>query len=910
MLCCLLASSLAVSPALAQDNSSDTTEQNLVVLNGGGFGHGVGLSQFGAYGRALDGHTYDEILSFYYDSTTLEPITNFKEFDPDHVPETINVDVGVRELIAISTPLDELGPGEWELSVEVGGEVIGVSTLPLTTHYDGTRWHAEYTDKSIGVTTDLCDDDSRCENTVLEVAHTIGTRAVVEEFEDGPNLGSYFGGRYFLHPSSVAIDGTTPDDCGTGAQFCVTHSRLRPFEAGSFNVLIGVRELIAISTPLDELGPGEWELSVEAGGEVIGVSHLPLTTHYDGTRWHAEYTDKSIGVTTDLCDNDSRCQNTALEVVQTIGTRATVEEYEDGDNLGTYAGARYLLHPAAVSLAGSTPDRCGTGLKFCVVVAQLDVEKYLYGLQEVPFDWPMEAMKAQAVAARSYAAATIVNRAATSDWADEPFNLYDSTADQTFTGWARESGCDWHAWCDAVDATAGEVVVYQVEIEPDTEAENGEGTAENGEGNAETDPAPVSVDGTDQTDEETENGEDTTLYESRIAHTFYSSSNGGHTAEPSDVWSGGINLPFLVTKPDPYDVAFDPQTGRDRNPNATWTRSYSLPDLTRWLNNYTVRGEAPLNISSLRGIDITEAPTSGYTNFATITVHDVDRTVTLTRDGEPYGAWLYFAILNGCKTAQGCHPPIGTKFVIDFPDLPVTDEPGTEEPGTEEPGTEEPGTEEPGTEEPGTEEPGTEEPQFPVIEFSDLSPDDYFYEPVLWSVNEKLTDGATPELFGPHDEINRAEFVEILWRFEGSPLPTARADFEDVAEDASYRDAVDLLAEYGVTTGTSATTFSPNMTLSRAQASTFLWRFAGTPAPNLDQTFDDVEEGSYYSEAVRWMLEHGISTGTSPTTFSPDTPLTRAEVVTFIWRLAGLPEAFAPWVQPVLPPKMRILPNT
>ena len=895
MLCCLLASSLAVSPVLAQDNSSDTTEQNLAVLNGGGFGHGVGLSQFGAYGRALDGHTYDEILSFYYDNTTLEPITDFKEFDSSHVPENIDVDVGVRELIAISTPLDELGPGEWELSVEVDGEVIGVSTLPLTTRYDGTRWHAEYTDKSIGVTTDLCDDDSRCENTVLEVAHTIGTRAVVEEFEDGPNLGSYFGGRYFLHPSSVAIDGTTPDDCGTGVQFCVTHSRLRPFEAGSLNVLIGVRELIAISTPLDELGPGEWELSVEVDGEVIGVSHLPLTTHYDGTRWHAEYTDKSIGLTTDLCDNDSRCQNTALEVVQTIGTKATVEEYEDGDNLGTYAGARYLLHPAAVSLAGSTPDRCGTGLKFCVVVAQLDVEKYLYGLQEVPFDWPMEAMKAQAVAARSYAAATIVNRAATSDWADEPFNLYDSTVDQVFTGWARESGCDWHTWCDAVDATAGEVVVYQVEIEPDTEAENGEGTAENGEGNAATDSAAESVDGTDQTDEETENGEDTTLYEPRIAHTFYSSSNGGHTAKPSDVWTVGIDLPFLVPKPDPYDVAFDPQTGRDRNPNATWTRSYSLPDLTRWLNNYTVRGEVPLNISSLRGIDITEAPTSGYTNFATITVHDVDRTVTLTRDGEPYGAWLYFAILNGCKTAQGCHPPIGTKFVIDFPDLPVTEEPGTEEPGTEEP---------------GTEEPGTEEPEFPVIEFSDLSPDDYFYEPVLWSVSEKLTDGATSELFGPHDEINRAEFVEILWRFEGSPLPNTRADFEDVAEDASFRDAVDLLAEYGVTTGTSSTTFSPNMTLSRAQASTFLWRFAGAPAPNLDQTFDDVEEGSYYSEAVRWMLEHGITTGTSPTTFSPDTPLTRAEVVTFIWRLAGLPEAFAPWVQPVLPPKMRILPNT
>ena len=897
MLCCLLASSLAVSPVLAQDNSSDNTEQNLVVLNGGGFGHGVGLSQFGAYGRALDGHTYDEILSFYYDNTTLEPITDFKEFDPDHVPETIEVDVGVRELIAISTPLDELEPGVWELSVEVAGEEIGVSQLPLTTYYDGTRWHAEYTDKTANVTTDLCDDDSRCKNTVLEVAHTIGTRAVVEEFEDGPNLGSYFGGRYFLYPSSVAIDGTTPDDCGTGVQFCVTHSRLRPFEAGSLNVLIGVRELIAVSTPLDELGPGEWELSVEVDGEVIGVSHLPLTTHYDGTRWHAEYTDKSIGVTTDLCDNDSRCQNTALEVVQTIGTRATVEEYEDGDNLGSYAAARYLLHPATVSLGGSTPDRCGTGRKFCVVVAQLDIEKYLYGLQEVPTHWPFEALKAQAVAARSYAAAAIVNRAAANDWVDEPFNLYDSTNDQVFTGWTRESGCAWHSWCDAVDATAGEVVVYRVETTSDKDPEFEDGTG--------SDPD----DGTEQGDEEAGTSEEIVLYEPRIAQAFYSTTNGGHTAKPSDVWTYGTDLPFLVPKPDPYDVAVDPETGREHNPYATWTHSYSIPELTRWLNNYTVRGEGSLNINSLRGIDIENAPMSGYINFATITVHDVDRSVTLTRDGEPYGAWLYFAILNGCKTTQGCHPPIGTKFVIDFPDEPETDEPETDEPETDEPETDEPETDEPETDEPETDEPETDEPGLPVIEFSDLSPDDYFYEPVLWSVSEKLTDGATPELFGPHDEINRAEFVEILWRFEGSPLPNTRADFEDVAEDASFRDAVDLLVEYDVTTGTSSTTFSPNMTLSRAQASTFLWRFAGAPAPNLDQTFDDVEEGSYYSEAVRWMLEHAITAGTSPTTFSPDASLTHAEVVTFIWRLAGLPEAFAPWVQPVLPPKMRIRPN-
>lgn len=893
MLCCLLALSLAASPVLAQDNDensdSESTDSNLVVLNGGGFGHGVGLSQFGAYGRAVDGHTYDEILSFYYDNTTLEPITNFKEFDPTHVPETIDVEVGVRDLIAISTPLDELGPGEWELSVEIAGEVIGVSQRPLTTYYDGTRWHAEYTHKGESIATDLCDNDPRCENTVLEVAHTVGTRAVVEEFEDGPNLGSYFGGRYFLHPSSVATDGITPEDCGSGVQFCVTHSRPRPFEAGSLNVLIGVREVIAISTPLDELGPGEWELSVEVDGEVIGVSHLPLTTRYDGTRWHAEYTDKSIGVTTDLCDNDSRCHDTALEVVQTIGTRATVEEYEDGDNLGSYAGARYLLHPAAVAIGDSTPERCGSGPDFCVVVAQLDFEKYLYGLQEVPFDWPTEALKAQAVAARSYAAATVVDRAANSDWADEPFNLFDSTADQVFTGWARESGCVWHAWCDAVDATAGEVVVYQAEIEPDEEAENSEG-------NTETDPATESDDGSGQTNEETEIGGDAALYEPRIAQAFYSSSNGGHTAKPSDVWTDGIDLPFLVPKPDPFD-------GVEQNPNGSWTRSYSVADLTRWLNNYTVRGEQPLNLQMLTGIDIGAAPKSGYLIFATITVHDANKSVTLTRDGEPYGAWLFFALLNGCRSAQGCRPPIGSKFEIDFPTPPVVEQPETEQPETEQ----------------------------PVVNFSDVDPDDYFYEPVLWATSEGLTEGSTPgvfgrghssmtdladegpangstpKLFGPDDKISRAEFAHILWRFEGSPIPTTSADFEDVAPEAIYRDAVDLLAEWRVTTGTSATTFSPDDSLTRAQASAFLWRFAGRPPSSFATTFADVEDGSYYSEPVRWMLEHQITTGTSTTTFSPHDSLTRAEIVTFIWRLAALPEAFESRIP--LSPKMRILPN-
>ena len=868
------------------------------MLRGGGWGHAVGLSQYGAHGRALAGHTYEEILSFYYDDTALGPITDFEEFDPDRVPETVEVDVGVRELIAISTPLDELGPGEWELSVEVGGVVIGVSTLPLTTHYDGVRWHAEYTDKSTGATTDVCDGEVLCENTVLEVAHTVGARAVIEEFEDGPNLGSYFGGRYLLHPAGVAVDGAVPDDCGSGLQFCITHARARPFVTGSLNVLVGVREEVAVSTPLDELGPGQWELAVEAGGEVIGVSTLPLTTRYDGDRWHAEYTDKTTGVTTDLCDDDQRCFDTALEVVQTVGVRAVIEEFEDGDNLGSYAGARYLLHPAAVPLAGSRPDRCGTGLKFCVVVAQLDMEKYLYGLQEVPVDWPLEALKAQAVAARSYAAATVLNRASLNDWDDEPFNLYDSTADQVFTGWARESGCARHSWCDAVDQTAGEVVVYQAEIQAEADARQQDGSEPNGD--------EPNGDEPEETSEESAEGP--VELESRIAQTFYSSSNGGHTAKPSDVWTGGVDLPFLVPKPDPYDAALDPQTGREQNPNANWTRSYSVADLTRWLNNYTVRGENALNLTSLRGIDIDNAPSSGHVVFAEVTVHDADRSVTLTRDGEPYGAWLFFAITNGCKRAQGCLPPVGTQFTVEWPENPVFEDPEDPDPDPdrdpEDPDLEDP---DPDPEDP---DPGTTETEpRPVIEFSDVSPDDYFHEPVLWAVGGGMSQDSGSDTFGPHDQMSRAEFAEILWRFEGSPPPHPRTNFEDVAEEASYRDAVHLLAQYDVITGTSPTTFSPDTTLTRAQASAFLWRFAGRPGPLVDSPFEDVVEGAYYSDAVRWMLEHGITAGTSPTTFSPRSPLTRAEAVTFIWRLAGLPDAFAPWVQPALPPNLRVFPT-
>ena len=109
--------------------------------------------------------------------------------------------------------------------------------------------------------------------------------------------------------------------------------------------------------------------------------------------------------------------------------------------------------------------------------------------------------------------------------------------------------------------------------------------------------------------------------------------------------------------------------------------------------------------------------------------------------------------------------------------------------------------------------------------------------------------------------------------------------FDDVAEDAYYFDAVEWAVEEGITSGTSATTFSPNATCTRAQAVTFLWRAAGSPEPkSTEMPFEDVAADAYYYDAVLWAVENGITAGTSATTFSPNNDCTRAQIVTFLYR--------------------------
>ena len=108
--------------------------------------------------------------------------------------------------------------------------------------------------------------------------------------------------------------------------------------------------------------------------------------------------------------------------------------------------------------------------------------------------------------------------------------------------------------------------------------------------------------------------------------------------------------------------------------------------------------------------------------------------------------------------------------------------------------------------------------------------------------------------------------------------------FTDVVEGSYYYDAVLWAVENGITAGTSATTFEPNATVTRAQNVTFLWRWAESPAAEQTNPFTDVAEGKYYHDAVIWAAEQGITSGTTATTFSPDDPCLRSQIVTFLYR--------------------------
>jgi hypothetical protein len=174
--------------------------------------------------------------------------------------------------------------------------------------------------------------------------------------------------------------------------------------------------------------------------------------------------------------------------------------------------------------------------------------------------------------------------------------------------------------------------------------------------------------------------------------------------------------------------------------------------------------------------------------------------------------------------------------------------------------------------------------------YRDVLAGTWFHDAVDWAAEQAITTGTSPTTFGPHLPVTRAQAVTFLWRAAGSPAPADPGHgYTDVPVGAYYDAAVAWAREQGVTTGTSPSTFSPHDVTTRAQMITFLWRAQGRPAAGL-HGFADVPVGAFYDRAVGWAVERAVTTGTSPSTFSPHDTVTRAQAVTFLWRTAGRPE--------------------
>ena len=170
-------------------------------------------------------------------------------------------------------------------------------------------------------------------------------------------------------------------------------------------------------------------------------------------------------------------------------------------------------------------------------------------------------------------------------------------------------------------------------------------------------------------------------------------------------------------------------------------------------------------------------------------------------------------------------------------------------------------------------------------QFKDVNKNAFYSDAVDWAVGKNVTKGTAADTFSPNANCNRAQVITFLWRAAGSPTPTATENpFTDVPDNAYYSDAVLWAIENGITTGTSANKFSPNQTCTRGQVVTFLNRLANEKSSTNTNPFTDVANNSYYHDAVVWAAEKDVTQGMTATTFGPDRNCTRGEVVTFLYR--------------------------
>ena len=169
--------------------------------------------------------------------------------------------------------------------------------------------------------------------------------------------------------------------------------------------------------------------------------------------------------------------------------------------------------------------------------------------------------------------------------------------------------------------------------------------------------------------------------------------------------------------------------------------------------------------------------------------------------------------------------------------------------------------------------------------FEDVAVGSFFFDPVEWAVEKGITTGATATTFNPNGDLLRAQFVTFLWRAAGEPEPASKENpFTDVKETDFFYKAVLWAVEEGITTGTSATTFSPMGVTNRAQAVTFLWRYLDQPTSTAGNDFTDVVAGMWYEAPINWAVENGVTNGMGDGTFGINNPCNRAHAVTFMYR--------------------------
>lgn len=535
-------------------------------------------------------------------------------------------------------------------------------------------------------------------------------------------------------------------------------------------------------------------LTISMDGRFLDTTVNTLTVRRGDGGWHINSSN------IDWCRGF--CSGTVLTIGFNDGEPVRVSNTVNGTE--RYAHGEFQLTPAAGGIAN-----CGsrTSNQYCLVIGELSMQQYLYGLDEMAHSWPADALKAQAVAARSYAVAIMDERA---NWA-APFDLYASTRDQEYKAWDYEREPGHSNWRDQVDATDDMVLTYRA---------------------TSTDPAEVIV-------------------------GYYSSSNGGYTAANEEPRRD--HVPYLLAKPDPYDAAPD-ANGDPKNPTHSWERTYTGEQIAEWLADYPF---ADLDVGDIVEIYISGAGPSGRIDDSLVTLVGSDRTLEVRNDdGEPYGYRFYYALRLGCRKTPGCRELLSTKFVLqgshtesgyNVHTLPFTDvahdAPYSQAVAWMLNNEITTGTT-PTTFSP---ERSLTRAQFATFlwrfagepqsvdgsfTFEDVEPDSYYAEAVGWMVDQGITVGCSsdPVLFCPGEDLRVSQLAAFLWRFAGRTYSNHPIPFTDIGINDYYLEAARWMVEHQLwideefeTADSRSRDFNPADSVTRGRMAVLVWRLAGAP---------------------------------------------------------------------------------